>query len=398
MSNRLLLTALVLALLLASPAIAQDTSVPLVLTLTEPVASDSVQAGILDALLAHEFISDDERAALPGEQELAGERIHVLIRQIGPDLADISMQIETALDLGVAGIIAHTSAAAQAAVNLTSDLDDPPAVIFTGVVNPYGSGIARSRCVKPAHVTGMMTEVPYADILALLLLQDPDMQTFGTIHSSNDSDGVYGAELIASIAADMGLTVESAAIAGQLADLPAATASLVSRGVEAIVLPLDLTMGAGIPVVAQAAVEHELPLFYATPASVLHGATVGGGAMLYYDEGLHAGYVLAAHLKGEIDIARTGVHAASNMFVGVNLDVARLQGVEIAEALMEQATIRVEGGELSLSDEAERQMAHAVGMMPLEDQREEQAMMLMHMQCTDEMIAEQQAALDAAEG
>ena len=398
MTKQAMLIALALALLLAPAALAQDMELPFVLALTEAQASPSVQSGILDALQANDFISADERAALLEEQEHDGERIRVVMRAIGASAADISLQIDAALDQGVSAIIAHTSAAAQAALNLTIGMDEPPALIFTGVVNPYGSGLAQARCVKPDHVTGMMTEVPYADILALLLLQDPNMKTIGTIHSSNNFDGVYGAEVIASEAAELGLTVESAAIAGQLADLPAATDSLVSRGIEAIVMPLDLTTGAGIPIVAEAAIEHQLPLFYASPASVLAGATVGGGAMLYYDEGLHAGYVLAAHLNGDIEIARMGIHSASNMFVGVNLDLALLQGIEIADDLLDQATIIVEDGELTVTGAAEQQMAHSMGMMPHDDQHEAQTMMVMHMQCTDEMIAQQQAALDTAEG
>ena len=396
MKAKTVLVLIVLALL-TTAGMAQDLGTPFVLALTEAAAAPSVQNGILDALQAHDFISADERATLFDEQELDGERIRVVLVSIGPSISDISLQIESALDQGVSGIIAHTGPAAVAALNLTIDMDEPPALIFTGVVNPYGSGLAQARCVKPDHVTGMMTEVPYAEILALLLLQDPDMQIIGTIHSSNDADGVYGAELIASIGVEMGLTVESLAIAGQLADLPAATAGLVVRGVEAIVLPLDLTMGAGIPIVAEAAIEYQLPLFYATPASVLAGATVGGGAMLYYDEGLHAGYVLAAHLNGDIDIARMGIHSASNMFVGLNLDLARLQGVDIADELLEQASIVIEDGELTLTGAAQEQMGHAMGMMPHDDQHEEQVMMVTRMQCTDEMIAQQRAELDAAE-
>ena len=387
-----------LALLLAPAVMAQDGEIPFVLALTEAQASESVGNGILDALQAQELISEDERAALFAEQELDGERIRVVLRGIGPSMADISLLIESALDQGVSAIIAHTSAAALAALNLTIDRDEPPAVIFTGVVNPYGSGLAQASCIKPDHVTGMMTEVPYADILALLLLQDPHMQTIGTLHSSNDIDGVYGAEVIAMEATELGLTVESAAIAGNLADLPAAANGLVSRGIEAIVMPLDLTTGAGVPIVSQIAIEYQLPLFYATPASVLVGATVGGGAMLYYEEGLHAGYVAAAHLKGDIDIARMGVHSASNMFVGVNLDLAQLQGIEIAAELMQRATIVVVDGELQVSGDAQTQFARGMGMMAHDAMHEDQMMMLAHMQCSDEMIAEQQAALDAAGG
>ena len=355
-----------------------------------------MQNGILDALQAQDFISEDERAALFEAQELDGERIRVVMRRIGPSMSDISLVVESALDQVVSAIIAHTSAAAKAALNLTIDLDEPPALIFTGVVNPYGSGLAEASCVKPEHVTGMMTDVPYADILALLLLQDPTMQTIGTLYSSNDLDGVYGAETIADEAGKLGLTVEAAAIAGNLADLPAAANGLVSKGIEAIVMPLDLTTGAGVPIVSQIAIEHQLPLFYATPASVLSGATVGGGAMLYYEEGLHAGYVAAAHLQGDIDIARMGIHSASNMFVGVNLDLAQLQGVEISDDLRAQATIVVVDGQLQVSGDAETQLARGMGAMPHDAMHDDQMMMMAHMQCSDEMIAEQMAALDAA--
>ena len=393
-----LLAILALALLLTPAALAQDMDKPFVLALTEAQSYEAVQNGILDAMQAYDWISEDERAMLLEAQELDGERIRIELRRITPSLADISLLIESALDEGVTTIIAHTSAAAQAALNLTIDLDEPPALVFTGVVNPYGSGLAQASCIKPDHVTGMMTEVPYPDILALLLLQDADMKAIGTIHSSSDIDGVYGAEVIAVEAAKLGLNVESAAIAGGLADLPAAANGLISRGVEAFVMPLDFTTGAGVPIVSQIAIEYQLPLFYATPASVLAGATVGGGAMLYYEEGLHAGYVAAAHLKGDFDIARMGVHSASNMFVGVNLDMAQLQGVAIADALMEQATIVVLEGELQVSGEAEMRHARGMGMTPHDAMHDEQMMMLEHMHCSDEMIAEQQAALDAAGG
>ena len=139
---------------------AQDMDLPFVLALTETQAYPAVQSGIVDALLANEYISADERAALLEAQELDGERIRVVMRGIGPSASDINLQIETALDQGVSAIIAHTKAVAQAALNLTFDMDEPPAIIFTGVVNPYGSGLAQASCIKPDHVTGMMTEVP----------------------------------------------------------------------------------------------------------------------------------------------------------------------------------------------------------------------------------------------
>ena len=170
----------------------------------------------------------------------------------------------------------------------------------------------------------------------------------------------------------------------------------MNKGAEAIILPVDPLISAGIPIIAQAAIENELPLFYSSPGDVIFGATVGGGALLYYEEGAHAGLLLAAYLNGDIDLASTGIHLASNMFVGVNLDMAKLQGVEIAEDLLKQAIILIQDGELSVSGAAARQMALAGSVVPLEERQADDMALLESLQCTPEMIAEQQAELDAA--
>ena len=102
-------------------------------------------------------------------------------------------------------------------------------------------------------------------------------------------------------------------------------------------------------------------------------------------------------LNGDIDIAATGIHQASNMLVGVNLDSAELQGVEIDESLLEQAVLVVEDGDVSVSGLGAQLMAQLYGgASALEDRRAEDLALLESLQCSEEMIAEQQAALDAA--
>ena len=53
----------------------------------------------------------------------------------------------------------------QAALNATNDLDDPPTIFFADVYNPREAGIAEAPCVKPAHVTGLMSATKYEDIV-----------------------------------------------------------------------------------------------------------------------------------------------------------------------------------------------------------------------------------------
>ena len=399
MFKRCSLTLLALMIWLAPAAQAHDDGNPTVALLgTGPVTRHNIaMSGLLSVLQSYGFISAAERGALAESQEFEGERINIIATRNLSNVADIDAIIETALDREVDAIVAGSAVVAQTAVRATSDMDDPPAVIFTRISEPYAAGIAQSPCIKPDHVTGLQTVVPYEEIIPLMITQDPDIETIGVMHTSSDPDGIYGASRIADIAVGLGLGVESAAVVG-LADLRAAVQGLVSKGVEAIILPVDPLIGAGVPIIAQAAIENELPLFYSAPGNVVFGSTVGGGALLQYEEGAHAGILLAAYLNGDIDLASTSIHQASNMFVGVNLDMAEQQGVEIAEDLLNQAIILIEDGELNVSGAAARQMALARSVVPLEERRADDMAMLENMQCTPEMIAEQQAALDAASG
>ena len=400
MYKKSLLALLALALLFVPSTLAQDDGKPTVMYITggPVVGTPGILAGTLDVLQSYGFISDTEREILNQKQDLEGERLDFVFGHAQMGAADASALVEQALDLGVEAIVAVTPTVAQTALNLTQDMNDPPVVIFTRLTNPYAAGIAQAPCLKPDHVSGLQTAVPYDEVLSLLLLQDPTTTTIGTIHSTSDADGVYGTETIVEIASDLGLTVESAGVA-ELADVRAAAQSLADKGVDAIIMPIDTSIAAGIPIVAQVAVENGLLLFYASPATVTMGATVGGGAFLYYDEGAHAGLLLAAHLNGDIDIATTAIHQLTNMFVGINLDMASEQGREIAPDLLEKAVFLIQDGRPRPQGEAAQQLrlASRLSVLPLEERRADDLALLESLQCTAEMIAEQQAALDAAE-
>ena len=66
------------------------------------------------------------------------------------------------------------------------------------------------------------------------------------------------------------------------------------------------------------------------------------GAIQYYTRGEVLGLILAAHLNGEIDIARTRIYIQSDIGLSVNLDAAKVQGIEIAPQVMAQAVEAIE--------------------------------------------------------
>ena len=280
---------------------------------------------------------------------------------------------------------------------------------------------------KPSHVTGIESVTLYEDIVPLLLLQDPDLKMIGTIYSSSETSGRMGAEAIVAAAEAQGLTVEVSAVTS-LADLTIAAQALVDKGVEAFLLPSDLLTMSGLPVITQIAIENGLPVYHSISNTINLGATVSAGAGHNSLQGSLIGAMLAGHLRGELDIASTGIGMIDLLSVGLNLDVAAEQGIEFTDSLMERAHLLLQdggmtgralvawlesmgmdeetmklvlkaiaeaqagGGEINV-DLPEEVLAALTAAIASQTRTEDVAAILDGLHCTPEMIAEQQAAL-----
>jgi len=392
-----LIAAIALGLLMPMTAVGEDEK-PTIAFLryagTAPVAEAT--AGILDSLEAYGYLSSAERAALNESFDLNGQNINLLYRDAGFDLPSVNLMVEEVIDKGADALVTITTQVAQIAVNATRDMENPPAILFSLVTTPFGTGIADSPCIKPAHVAGTQPLMSFADYVPLVLVQDPDIQVIGTIVTPDQPTSVIGARLIEEIGGSLGLTVEVAS-AISLADLSVATESLLSKGVEAIVLSVTPLTLQGTPVLVQMTAEHGIPLYAPIIQQVYRGVTVGAGFHSFYEEGVIAATILNAHLSGEVDIADIAINQSRSFGIAVNLDTAADQGIEISEDLMARANFVIEDGERSegmASDVAARRMA--LQDMSLEERRVADLEFLAGLECTDEMIAEQQAALDAA--
>ncbi len=464
MLKKVLLLVLILLLLLPA-ALAQDDDNPTIAILRLGPFSSYVMAesGILDVLESYGYISSEENRLLEGRQDLAGENLNIIWGDAAWDLASANLLVENALDQDVDVMVVIGAAMTQTAVKATLDMEDPPIVLFTAAYNPYEAGIAQASCIKPAHVSGSESLTDYSHVFSTLLLQDPDMGSIGIIHSASETSGVVGAETITALAEELGWSVEVAAVAN-LADLRPAAESLLSKGVQAFVLPADELTSSGLPIILTIANENGVPVFHSTAIGVFSGATVGAGFFRYYQQGNDVGVLLTGYLNGDIDIATTAINVSSTQATAVNLTSAEEQGVELSEALLDQAMVTVRGdgtvvsvspdmvkllagslqaqgvalpmtdsgevdpqfltvvmtvyltGSIDIASGAGDQATEGEGaassippeMMklvaerfesatPLEVRAEADQAFLAALQCTDEMIAEQQAELDASE-
>ncbi len=391
----LLLTTLILLSLLLPGISAHDDDKPTIALLRPGVAPPffSIEAAVLDTLAATGYLTEAEHQALregspASRQDFAGERVNLIWGDAAFDIAAMNLIVDAALDREPDILFTIMSAPTLAALNATSDMDDPPAVIFTMVYAPYQAGIAEAPCVKPDYVGGVESLTAYDEILPLMMLQIPDLQNIGLIYSSSQASGIHIAAELNRIAAELGLSVTEAAISN-LADIGLATEGLLTKGIDALVLSMDLVTGLGARIVMGIMEDYDIPVFYSHLGGVMEGTTVGAGAAKNYRDAAFAAHLMAGHLSGEVDLSSTAVISNRSFAVGVNLDTAAKQGIEITDALMEEADMYVRDQAFVPVD-----MDVLAGFILPSASNPPPDWESLH--CTDEMIAEQQAALDAA--
>ena len=266
-----------LALLPFAAAQAQDNPTIAILRFGDLPTYDVTEGALLDVLEAYGFISAEENAILHTRQDLQGENMRVVFGSANFDLPTASLMLENALDYEPDALVTLTTTVTQMAVNATSDLESPPAIFFSSVYDPYEAGIAQSPCLKPDHVMGAISTTPYDDILYLMLEHYPEIERIATIFDSAESAGVAGAAEIKRMGEILGLTVLDTAVAGVDGVLLAAN-SLIDRGAQAFVMPIDLRMdAAGLPQIINLGSEYGIPVFHPALFSIESGATLSFG-------------------------------------------------------------------------------------------------------------------------
>ena len=354
------------------------------------------EGAILDVLESYGFITSEENRQLEERQNLEGENLSVYWDEAGFDLPTVNLIVDAALDREVDVLVTLNAPVAQVAATVTSDMDDPPVVLFTAVSAPYKAGIADAPCIKPEHIGGAETLIEYEPVFEAFRLQDPDLSRVGFLYATSMTSGIDAYERFSAIATELGVEVIEAGITS-LSDLTAAAEGLVERGAKALFVSGDYLTAAGLPIIVFVANENSVPVFHPSMGTIFSGVTVGAGFASYDARGDNLGVILVGHLNGDIDIASTKIHVDSSNLLGINLDSAQEQDVEISEDLISRAATVVSGGTIAqASPQVMQAVARRGKIIPLAQRRERDMAFLASLHCTDEMIAEQQAALEAA--
>ena len=367
----LLLLVVLVAGALGANALAQDEDLPVIgfMQLSTHPALDAGREGAIEVLNEAGFVDGETAVFLFGNAE--------------GDIPTLSTITENFIDEGVDVIIATSTPAMQAAYSVTQDLGEP-VIIFNVVTDPYAAGVGEASCIHPEWVIGSQALAPYADTVPLITEVAPEAETVGYIYNSAEANSVASTEIVVPLMEELGLTVEIQNITNS-SEVATAAEALVSRGVDAFYVATDSAVVAGLEGLVAVANENGVPIIASDPSSASRGAVVAQG-LDYQQEGRDAGRLAVAYLNGELDPATTAYSRQTTNLLAVNLDVAEAQGATVSDDLLARAGAVTENGETT--------MAESAGMTE-EEMAEADAAFFEALACTEEIIAEQQAELDA---
>ncbi|KAB1655096.1 ABC transporter substrate-binding protein [Pseudoclavibacter chungangensis] len=231
-------------------------------------------------------------------------------------------------------VLAIATPAAQAA---QAAITDKP-VLFTAVTDPVEAGLVASSDAPGGNVTGTTDMNPVGDQIDLLKEIVPNAKTIGIVYASGEVNSQVQVALAKEKASELGIEVREASVATG-ADLQTALDSLT--GVDAIYLPTDNLVTAGMGSVVDFANSNKVPLIGGEVNQVENGAIATLG-LDYEALGYQTGQMAIKILTEGADPATMPVEAQTEFPLTVNPGAAEKQGVTIPEAVLSRAETTIE--------------------------------------------------------
>lgn len=231
-------------------------------------------------------------------------------------------------------ILAISTPVAQAT---TQVITDKP-ILFTAVTDPVAADLVASNEAPGGNVTGTTDMNPVADQIALVKQVKPDAKTVGIIYSSGEVNSEVQVKVAREAAAKEGLEVVEKTISTGAEVVQAAQAL---SGVDAIYVPTDNNVVAGLDSVIQVAEDAKIPLIAGETVSVEKGALISVG-LDYFTLGQQTGKMAVKILTEGADPATMPVEEQEKPRLVINMGAAKRMGIEIPQTLLDKADKKVD--------------------------------------------------------
>lgn len=272
---------------------------------------------------------DEIAAAIQSELEqqaqAAGVTVNVELKNGQGDAATINdickMFVSDQVDL----IIPIATPAATAAAAAVQGTDIP--LVYSAVTDPVAAQLAKSMEEPGENMTGTSDYIDTAKILDLVLANNPDTKTIGLIYNLAETNSVTTIEGLRPALREKGIEAVESTVTTP-GEVQMAAQNLVSKGVDAIFVPIDNTVASAMSVLADEAIKGGVPVYTAADSMVRDGglATVG---INYTVLGGQTADMVCRVLEGT-PIADIPVELVNESSVVVNGDTAAALGVDVS--------------------------------------------------------------------
>ena len=196
-------------------------------------------------------------------------------------------------------IFSLSTVSLQTVANANRFATPPRHHVFALVSDPYAVGVGVSRenhAVHPPYMTGVGSLAPVEDLFHMAKQLLPSLSRVGLVWDPAEANSVVTTRLGRSVCASLGITLVEAN-AENSTSVGDATASLLSRNVQAIWISPDLIASHGLELIVSKATAARIPVFTSLPRSTNNGTLFELGAD--YDAiGRVAGNIAADVLDG----------------------------------------------------------------------------------------------------
>ncbi|MCH5289870.1 MAG: ABC transporter substrate-binding protein [Treponema sp.] len=235
-----------------------------IIQLVEHSALDATYQGFVDGLAEAGYV-DGENIAVD-YQNAQGEQANcvTIANKFVNDKDDL--------------ILAIATPAAQAVAQLTDTIP----ILITAVTDPATAKLVESNEHPGRNVTGTSDLTPVAAQIDLLTQILPEAQTVGLMYCSSEQNSVFQIQMAKDACEKAGLRYVEGSVSNSN-EIQQVTQSLVGK-VDAIYIPTDNMLAAGMQLVAQVANENRIPTIVGEDGMVRNGGMVTYG-INYYELG-----------------------------------------------------------------------------------------------------------------
>ena len=228
-------------------------------------------------------------------------------------------------------ILAIATPAAQAVANTTKEIP----ILITAVTDPADSKLVTSNEVPGGNVTGTSDLTPVKEQMDLIPQIVPEAKTVGLVYCSSEANSKFQIELAKAEAEVLGLEVIEATVSNSN-EIQQVVQSLVGK-VEAIYIPTDNMLAAGMSTVASVTNPAKIPVICGEEGMVTNGGTATYG-INYYDLGKLTAAQAVSILKDGKNPAEMPIEYCSDCNLVLNEEAAAQMGITFPQDLLDKAS------------------------------------------------------------